>query len=482
PGAANRPGALIFGTTCNCNTRWLETYKKAFSPRFGFAWSPTALKNNTVFRGGVGIFYGPLQYTDSGAQTINGYAATPAFFNTDNFSPGFSLDRGFPAYPDPPTTDPSYVNGQSPYWLLPGSGRPSSTYNWSFQVQQKLASNLVGTVGYVAQSSTHLRSNLLNPNNISPANFNLGDALNAPIGSALAQQNGITSPYSGFAGNVAQSLRPFPQYSRINTTVMENAGHTSYHSLQATAEQRFHAGLSLQASFTWSKTLTNADSLIPQTNAGVNGNQNPFDLSLDKAISIQDVPLTFVVAWLYELPFGRGKLFMNQGIGAAIFGGWQLGGVQRYQSGEPVSFGCANGIPGWDNCIRFSRVPGQAMFSQEVIGGTFDPFVNSYYNRAAFVDPNANRRGGPFTLGNYPRVSGDARMSPYYNEDFSVIRNFRLPLGESTRVQFKAEFLNAFNRHVFASPNTTPTSPTFGLVTNTINSARNIQFTLRVNF
>ena len=73
-------------------------------------------------------------------------------------------------------------------------------------------------------------------------------------------------------------------------------------------------------------------------------------------------------------------------------------------------------------------------------------------------------------------------MRPYFNEDFSVIRNFRLPFGESTRLQFKAELLNAFNRHVFASPNTTPTSPTFGLVTNTINGPRNIQFTLRVNF
>lgn len=147
-----------------------------------------------------------------------------------------------------------------------------------------------------------------------------------------------------------------------------------------------------------------------------------------------------------------------------------------------MSFGCANGIPGWDNCVRFNRVPGQQIFSQQVNDGTFDPFVNSYYNRAAFVDPNANRRGGAYTLGNYPRVSGDARMAPYLNEDFSIIRNFKLSITESTRLQFKAELLNAFNRHLFASPNTTPTSPTFGLVTNTINGPRNIQFTLRVNF
>src|SRR5262249_18506986 len=160
-------------------------------------------------------------------------------------------------------------------------------------------------------------------------------------------------------------------------------------------------------------------------------------------------------------------------LGSALFGGWQLGGVQRYQSGEPVSFGCANNIPGWDNCVRFSRVAGQATLSQEVLNGTFDPFVNFYYNRAAFADPNANRGGGAYRLGDYPRVSGDARMPSYFNEDFSVIRNFRLPITESSRLQFKAEFLNAFNRHVFAAPNTTPTSPTFGQVTGTINGPRN---------
>jgi len=158
PVAGNRPGALIFGTTCNCNTKWADTYKKAISPRFGFAWAPAALHSNTVVRGGYGIFYGPLQYTDSGAQSIQGYAATPNFFNSDNFTPAFSLDAGFPVFPAPPVVDPSYVNGQNPYYIAPRFGRPSMTQSWSLQVQQKLASNLVGTLGYVAQRSYSIAS------------------------------------------------------------------------------------------------------------------------------------------------------------------------------------------------------------------------------------------------------------------------------------------------------------------------------------
>lgn len=480
PAAGNRPGALIFGTTCHCNTRWAETYWKDFSPRFGFAWSPANLHNKTVLRGGFSIFYGPLQYTDSGAQTIQGYAATPNFFNTDNFTPGFYLDAGFPAYPNPPLLDPSYVNGQNPYYVASSYGRPSMTQSWSLQIQQQLASNLVGTVAYVAQHSTHLRSNLLNINNVDPSFFALGDTLTASVTSAAAQRAGIALPYAGFTGNVSQALRPFPQYGRINSTVLENAGQSTYHSLQATLEQRFHAGLSVQASFTWSKTITDADSLIPQTNAGVQQNQNTVDLNQEKAISIQDIPLTLAAAWLYELPFGPGKKWLHGGFPAAVLGGWQLGGVQRYQSGEPVSFGCATAIPGWDNCIRFDRGAGQSIYSQQVLSGTFDPFVNRYYNPAAFVDPNVNRNGGAYRFGNYPRVNGDARMKSYLNEDFSIIRNIRLV--EAVSLQFKAELLNAFNRHVFATPDIGPFNPTFGIVSSTIDSPRAVQFTLRLRF
>ncbi|MDQ2900905.1 MAG: carboxypeptidase-like regulatory domain-containing protein, partial [Acidobacteriota bacterium] len=376
PAAGNRPGALIFGTTCHCDTRWADTYKKAISPRFGFAWAPAALHSNTVVRGGYGIFYGPVQYTDSGSQTIQGYAATPNFFNSDSFTPAFALDAGFPAFAPPPLLNPSYVNGQNPYYVAPNYGRPSMTQSWSLQVQQKLSSNLVATVGYVAQRSTHLRSALLNINNISPASFALGDALNSSVTSATAQQAGVSAPYAGFTGNVSQALRPFPQYGRINTTVLENVGQSSYNSLQATLEQRFHSGFSLQASFTWEKTLTDADSLIPQTNAGVSQNQSPYNLNLDKALSIQDVPLTFTAAWIYELPFGSGKKWLNsRGVVSSALGGWQVGGVQRYQSGEPVSFGCATGIPGWDNCIRFNRGAGQPIYSASELNGTFDPFV-----------------------------------------------------------------------------------------------------------
>ena len=79
-----------------------------------------------------------------------------------------------------------------------------------------------------------------------------------------------------------------------------------------------------------------------------------------------------------------------------------------------------------------------------------------------------------------PRTLGDARTWGYKNEDFSVMRNFRIK--EAVTFQLKAEFLNAFNRHVFSVGNQGPNDPNFGLVTSTIDTPRNIQFTFRINF
>jgi hypothetical protein len=282
--------------------------------------------------------------------------------------------------------------------------------------------------------------------------------------------------------------------------VLQNIGQSTFNSLQATLERRFSAGLSLQASFTWSKILTDADSILPGINGGISQIQNPGDLNSEKALSSQDVPYAFTAAFLYELPFGRGKPLLNHGIGNALLGGWQVGSVLRYQTGVPISFGCANGIPDWQNCIRFNRASAPPL-SADVTNGSFDPFTQRYFNPVcsylgeagcAFADPNTEAiaagntttlqqtRGGAYYLGNYPRNNGDARAPDFFNEDFSIIRNFHL--FESASLQLKAELLNAFNRHIFSIPDANPYDANFGLVNNTIDLPRIVQFTLRLNF
>jgi len=479
PGAANYPGALTFGTVCSprCNTRWADTWYKDIGPRIGFAWTPGSLDNRIVIRGGWGIYYAPLQYSDFGGGQQQGYTVTPSFISADKFTPAFNWNNGFPAYTPPPNLNPAQLNGQAGVnYTQPSFGRPGLVQSWSLQVQGQVSKNTVATLGYVGQRATHLHSAIQNINNIPIQDFALGSQLTQNVG---APGVSVNAPYPGFTGQVQQALRPFPQYQYIVTDNLQNVGQSSYESLQASLEHRYSYGLTLQSSFTWAKILTDADSILPGINGGISQIQNPQNLRDEKALSSQDVPYTFTAAPLYELPFGKGKPFLSHGIGGAVLGGWQIGAVLRYQSGVPISFGCGSSIPGWDNCIRFSRT-GQPILNANVVNGGFDPFTQRYFNRGAFVDPNANRGNGPYQLGNFPRNNGDARAPHYYNEDFSVLRNFTLH--ESFVLQAKAEFLNAFNRHIFSIPNPNPNDPNFGLVNSTIDLPRSVQFTLRLNF
>lgn len=509
------PGALVFGTNCNrCNTRWADTWKKDVSPRIGFAFAPESLHNKTVFRGGYAILYGPLQYADFGGSMITGYAATPSFAS-DGFEPAFQIDGGFPQYAPPPNLDPGQLdngNAAAPRpvggsYIAGKYGRPAMVNQWNLQMQQEIAKDLILTVGYIGQAAQNLRSGIENINNMNRANFSRGDQLYQYDLAAA----GLTAPYPGFNGQVQQVLRPFPQYGYIATDCcLQNVGHSSYNAMIATLERRFSNGLNLQASYTWSKTLTDADSALPGINGGVNQEQDPFNHRNAKSLSIQDIPQTFVLSYIYELPFGRNRLFANHTnkLVDGIIGGWQVGAVHRYMSGQPISFGCADGIPGWDNCIMFSRVPGSDL-SSHLHNANFhaldtdanragpDPRVDSIFNGLLRTDnpaysalqPNpaiysqnapTNRNGGPFSLGNIPRVTGEVRNFRYLNEDISVIKNTHIT--ERLIFQLKAELLDALNRHTFATPDTQPYNNDFGVPRSVMAGPRQIQFTGRFTF
>src|SRR5205807_2109660 len=116
---------------------------------------------------------------------------------------------------------------------------------------------------------------------------------------------------------------------------------------------------------------------------------DPTNLKLNKSVSVQDIPNTLVLSYLYELPFGKGKYFLNHGgLVNELIGGWQVGGIQRYQSGSPISFGCASGIPGWDNCVRYtftgkdimSPVARSHKVNPLINPNSSDPNMNSYFN------------------------------------------------------------------------------------------------------
>ncbi len=565
PAAGNIPGALMFAKTCKgCNPAWAETWKKDFGPRVGFAYVLPNTNEKAVIRGGAGIIYGPLQYSDFGSSMTLGYTqsrSTGSFYSgpgtAAGFTPAFYLDSGESQWTKSffaPSTDPGQLTGVPGQFIPVGGevikpefGRPSMTTSWGLQLQDEIAQDLIFTLGYMGQASQNLHSGFLtNSNNIDPKYFTLGDHLN-DIGSAITTQGGssmgVNAPYSTFMGNLGQALRPYPQYDYIaGDCCLENVGHSSYEAMVASLNRRFRQGLNLQISYTWSKNLTDADSSIPFAYVGYRSQtQNSNNLHLEKAVSVQNIPQQLSISYLYELPFGKGKRYLNQSrVLDYLVGGWELGAIQRYQSGQPVDFGCASGTPYYQNCFRFTLGPAAAgnnnfasdnfrknknkasFFNQQSWfkpayrpqgqGGPGDPGVPMA--NAAFVDMN---REGVTSTGQYwlrtpspdcadgcsydpyvfgtgiPRVTEAITGPMWLSEDFSLLKNFNVT--EGVKFQLKLEAIDAFNRHRMGMPDMEPgDSPSysaagaplpstgFGIPMYVDYGPRNLQVTGRINF
>lgn len=536
-------GALIYGRSAT----GAKTYFKDFGPRIGFAYAPDMLRN-TVVRGAYSIYYAPLTYSDFGDNLSSGTTANPNFQNPDKFTPAQGLDAGFPAFTLPsnlndPTLNTFTQNGV--YYVAPGYGRPGMVQNWDLEIQHQITADLIFSIGYVGQHATRLRSNLAQVNTPNPVYNSLGAALNYQVdgsdgknGPAILSGLGVTVPSwftpgwgSGNSSNtIGQLLRPFPQYGAITTNCcLENLGQSTYNALQTKLERRFRNGLNLLASYTYSKTITDADSsfsTLTGFNSNVFGAQNPYNLRGEKAVSYQDIPHAFVVSYMYELPAGPGKRYFNHGVPSKVLGGWQISGVHRYQSGSPTvinEYATSNPYSGGN--YRYSLVPGVSRFGSGswspavqvnanggrvltgVSGGaasfsggwsssgcnensgifsTAVPGNPSPANCAAYIDPSAVslNAGGGYVFGNIPPVVSWWRSPGYKNEDFAILK--RTTIREGKDILFKLDIPNAFNRHVYGVIDGNPGDSYFGVPGGgghgVVNAPRQIQATLRFEF
>jgi hypothetical protein len=417
--------------------------------------------------------------------------------------------------------------------------------NWNLEIQHQLATDLIFSIGYVGQHGTRLISNLEQVNTPLPRYNSLGHALDFAVdgsdgngGDAIVSQLGLTvpswfvsgwgEPQNGGHATIGQLLRPFPQYWTISTSCcLENLGQSTYNAMEAKLERHFRNGLNLLASYTFSKTLTDADSAFPGLtgfNSNVFGAQNPFNLKSEKALSYQDIPHTFVLSYLYEFPAGPGKRYFSHGVASKVLGGWQIGGVHRYQTGSPTviqeNFTTFN--PYSTGIYRYSIIPGVSPFGPghwsptaevtanggRVISGvsggsaSFSGGWNSGCfeqvgvfqpngttpgpgNCNAFLDPSAASlaAGGGYVFGNLPAIVGWWRSPGYKNEDFSIIK--RTAIGERKNFLLKFDIPNAFNRHVFGAVDGGPGDSHFGVPgsgSNVVNGPRDIQVTGRFEF
>jgi hypothetical protein len=348
PGAGGLPGAYIFmgsGPGRYGSNGWQNTFDKSFGPRIGLAYQ---IRPGTVIRAGYGIYYQNLK--------VNGYGEgdSQGFFGTYNYptpstpqTPAVVLSQitSYPG-PKPPFIDPTLMNGQMPEFILSKTARPGTTHTWSLDIEQQLPAKVMLDVAYVGDHGDHLQAGMHDPNQGNPANMVRGACLwsdiNAQSGNPdCAGQTPVAAPYAGFQGTVSQALRPFPQYSTAvldSVTMSMPFGVYTYHALQVQAQKRISQGLTVLTNYTWSKTLTNADSELPSGSGwvgnGASGAVNTYNLKVEKALSQWDTPQRLVLSYTYQLPFGKGKRFANQGgVVNALAGGWQFAGNQSYASG-----------------------------------------------------------------------------------------------------------------------------------------------------
>jgi hypothetical protein len=300
------------------------------------------------------------------------------------------------------------------------------------------------------------------PNQVNPSFLSLGNDLTMDVScltlltcpNAIAA--GIKLPYAGFTGNINQALRPFPQYGDFNqednSFSPDRTGNSTYNAMQLQVDKRFAQGLSFLVSYTVSKNLTDADSSGPGVSGFIGTNefigQNSYQRTAEKAVSELDTPQSLVASFFYDLPVGRGKRYWNGGgLADRVVGGWYVSGVGSYKSGLPTEvYGPCGGTAGdvlfagchFTGAARVNLVPGV----NETNKSNFSPFTMPFWNPAAFS------AAGPLTFGNEPRSLSAARTFGSRDEDFTLGKKTRI-FGEKATIDFRAEFFDIFNRHIY---------------------------------
>jgi hypothetical protein len=200
------------------------------------------------------------------------------------------------------------------------------------------------------------------------------------------------------------------------------------------------------------------------------GAQNAYDRGAEQSLSTQDAPNRFTTAITYELPFGKGKPFLNSGrLFNAVAGGWSANAIGIVQTGFPLAVTQPNN----NSVIGASLQRPNATGLPAATSGATDARLNDWLNPAAFS------QAPQFTFGNLNPFLA-ARGPQLFNWDLSAFKGF--VIGERVKAQFRAEALNATNTPYFGNPNTTYASPTFGKITSQINNARLIQLGARFTF
>ena len=449
------------------NKRAFYGTQNGYGPRAGLAYQ---FAKETVVRAGFGMFYS--NYKMMGGNS--GFQAAPTFSTADSgITPAFYWDNGWPDWTAAPFINPGYNAGSSYglwYFLDDLKNLPTST-TWNVAISRAVPGNLVVDATYTGTKGTHLASNRVDYMQVDPKYAYLGSTLNKRIDDPAVVALGFKSPFPSFVGlmkgnaTLGQSLRAYPQYTSLGGgSWQQYNGNSTYHALILKVTKRLSHGLSMVASHTWSKQLTDADMALPGTTIGANigfgAAQNNWNRRLEKSYGALDLTHQFKLTASYDLPFGKGQRWLTSGWPRWIVGEWNVALFAFANSGYPLGV-----VDSAYNNFLFAGTPRPNVLTNNWytadVNGNFDPDKHVMLSSGAF-SRRTNAAADPY--GNAPRLNGAARSWPIYRENTSLTRIF--PIREKLRAEFRWEAYDLFNHHTWSLPTLDLSNVQFGKITN----------------
>lgn len=474
PGAGNLPGALVFAGPSPLGvgrSNLFDTDYSAVGPRFGFAYQAHP---SIVVRGGYGVYYSDI--LPNTALVQSGFQVASSFSTPNNgVNPAFVLSNGPTGISTTPNLTSTALNGQNATYYGPNVGAMPRTQQWSLNIQTQLSKTTLLELAYVGtHASRQVAPNMVNINQVDPQYLSLGTLLTQSATSAAAKKAGITLPYPGFSGSVAQALRPYPQYQTL-TSQAAKVGASEYNAGHVVLNKKTAFGLTLNANYTFAKNMGYTNPTLAGNGAVNNSLQNQYNPRAEWSLMQQDVRHALNIYYTYELPFQlkRNDSFARA-LASRVVSEWTVSGIHRYQSGFPIMITANNTLAIFNSHLRPNLVPGVDPLTH-ISNRDLDPSnpaKSSVLNGAAFSDPVNS-------FGDLPPASSDMRTFPLLSEGFSATKHTRIT--EGVDWVFYAQFFNAFNRHRFTTINANADNASFG-VPSGVSAPRQIQFGTRFLF
>jgi outer membrane receptor protein involved in Fe transport len=439
---------LVAGRNASRNLDLNNDYLN-FSPRLGLAYQ---LAPQTVLRTGFAVFHSNFWLDNGEIVTYPGFTGSRTFVDQGlGRAQPFTLSQGFPVSGISEVNDPLQEAAQatpaSPLAVGAVTYNPDDklpySFQWNLGVQHEIGWNTVLDLAYVGSRGVHLSRTI-------------------PINNPTLDQSRAVS-----VDRVPlQSVRPYPMYDAFNAVFYDAT--SLYSSLQFKATRRFSSGFSLDANYTFSKSIDTASHIadsfqIPWQYAGI-----------ERSLSSLDRPHVFTLGWVYELPFGRGKPWLaDNRVLSALAGGWQINGLVSASSGVPLTIRQTN-----TNLILSAQRPN--VIDPENISGRVDEPSFEGPARRWLIAPGSP--DFPFQascntcIGNLGRNT--SREPGFQNWNLGLFRMF--PLWEGARLEMRLEAYNALNHVNWLQPaSTNIDDANYGLITGAA-PARQLQIGARI--